>query len=63
MKTFIIIVVIVGVILGVVAWGTDAKGEGGLTGCLLSGGIGGVGCLYEIIPLLILIAIVMYCCS
>lgn len=63
MKTIIIIAIIIGVILGVFAWGHDAKGEGGLTGCALFGGIGGLGCLWEIIPILAVIAIIMYCCS
>lgn len=59
----ILVIVIIGVITGIMSWIHDAKGEGGLTGCSIMGGLGGIGCLYEILPVLIVIAIIMYCCS
>lgn len=63
MGTFIVVVVIIGIVIGIMSWMHDAKGEGGLTGCALMGGMGGFGCLYEILPVLIVVAIIMYCCS
>lgn len=64
MVTAIIILFIIGAIVGVFAWHHDTKGETGLFGDLFLGGLGGgIGCLFEVLPTLIIIAVIMYCCS
>ncbi len=62
----LIITVLIGVIIGIIAWLIEDKGDGGFIGCGINSLLEGIGCLYMIIPgliIIIIIAIIMYCCS
>ena len=52
---------VIGAIVSIILWSMeDSKGESGLGGTLFAGITGGIGCLYYVIPILLLIGLISY---